>query len=154
MRGARIVGLTLALSLSFGAAGCRQKAAKPAAEETAPAQQPEATGPPVAVEIVAYYPLNPDHQYIVDYLREFEDKYPGEVRVTVHDMQTPEGRERWRESGLGCAGVFVNGSTRHELKRDGETATGDFIKRMAVFWLREDFEAVVEDLLKQDKPQE
>ena len=83
MRVARIVGLALALSLSLAAAGCRRGAVKPAAEETAPTQQSEATGPPVAVEIVAYYPLNPDHQYIVDYLREFEKKYPGQVRVTV-----------------------------------------------------------------------
>jgi len=45
--------------------------------------------------------------------------------------------------------VFVNGSTRHKIDRDGETETVDFIKRLDVFWTREDFETVVNKLLEE-----
>lgn len=112
---------------------------------------PESAAPKAAVEIVAYYPFNPDHQFIVDYLKEFETKYPGQVTVEVNDMQSPEGRQKWATSGLSCAGVFVNGSTRHEIVKDGKTETVDFLKRMDSFWSREDFETVVKELLEKAK---
>lgn len=121
-------------------AGCKGKSesAKP------PAPKP-------AVEIVAYYPFSPDHQYIVDYLKEFGKKHAGEVTVEVNDMQSPDGRKKWADSGLSCAGVFVNGSTRHEIVRNGEKETVDFLKRMDSFWSREDFETVVKQLLEKAK---
>jgi hypothetical protein len=101
------------------------------------------------VDIVAFYPLNAEHQYIADYLLEMEKAHPGEVRVKIYDMQSPEGREEWQGRGLTCAGVFVNGTTRHELTREGKTETVDFIKRMDVFWTRQDFEDVIDNLLQQ-----
>lgn len=124
--------LTAVVLCGLIVAGCQgeSESAKP------PAPKP-------IVEIVAYYPFNPDHQYIVDYLKEFEKKYPGQVTVEVNDMQSPEGRKKWADSGLSCAGVFVNGSTRHEIVKDGKTETVDFLKRMDSFWSREDFETVV-----------
>jgi hypothetical protein len=145
--GLLVLGLAIMLT-----AGCQKKSASNAAppvatpEEPAPVAQSDA-----AVQIVAYYPLNEDHKYIVDYLKEFEKKYPGEVSVEVNDMQSPEGRKKWQETELSCAGVFVNGKTRHEITRDGKTETVDFLKRMDSFWTREDFEAVVEDLLAKSK---
>ena len=136
-----VLGLVLLVIVGLTASGWR----------TAP--EPSATAPEVAAEpeipvvIVAYYPLTESHQYIVDYLREVESAHPGQVSVEAVDMQSPEGRERWQETGLSCAGVFVNGATRHHITVDGETRTVDFLKRMDVFWTREDFEVVVNDLL-------
>jgi ABC-type glycerol-3-phosphate transport system substrate-binding protein len=122
---------------SMVAAGCKKTAAK--AEEKAP------------IEIVAFYPLNADHQFIADYLKDMEKQHPGQIELTIYDMQTPEGRQEWQGRGLTCAGVFVNGSTRHEVTRDGKTETVDFIKKMDVFWTRADFEAVVSKLLEEAK---
>ena len=136
-----VLVLVLVAIVGLAATGC----------QTAP--EPSATAPEVAAEpetpvvIVAYYPLTEGHQYIADYLRELESAHPGQVSVEVVDMQSPEGRERWQDTGLSCAGVFVNGDTRHHITVDGETRTVDFLKRMDVFWTREDFEAVVNDLL-------
>jgi len=122
-------------------AGCRQTVAKP----------PQPPKPP-AVNIEAYYPFNESHQFIADYLKELEKRYPGQVKVEIVDFRYPEGRERWMKTGLSCAGVFINGKTTHEVTRDGKTQTVNFIKRMGTFWTEEDMEALVTQLL--GKPQE
>ncbi len=104
-----------------------------------------------AVKIEAYYPFTPEHQYIIDYLKEFAKKHQGEVKVDIYDMQSPEGRKKWSSTNLGCAGVFVNGSTRHQITRNGKTETVDFLKRMDDFWTRDDFETVVKQLIEKAK---
>lgn len=97
------------------------------------------------VSIVAYYPLNPDHMFIADYLKSLEKKpeFKGKITVEIIDMQSSEGREKWKTTGLGCAGVFINGKTRWEGLRDGKQETVDFIKRMGSFWDAADLEAVL-----------
>jgi hypothetical protein len=143
--------------------GCRQKteAAKPPAptQAKAPSQvaaAPQATataGSKAPISLVAYYPLTKDHQFIIDYLKQIQKKHPKEISLTVYDTQTPEGRRKWMTTGLSCAGVFVNGKTHWEIKRGGKTETADFIKRLDSFWTREDFEAVIKQLLEQAKKQ-
>jgi hypothetical protein len=100
---------------------------------------------PKPVSIVAYYPLNADHKFIADYLNSLETNpdFKGKVTVEINDMQSSEGREKWKATGLGCAGVFINGKTRYEGLRDGKKETVDFIKRMGPFWEKADFEAVL-----------
>ena len=100
---------------------------------------------PKPVTIVAYYPLTADHQFIADYLKSLETNpdFQGKITVEINDMQSSEGREKWKTTGLGCAGVFINGKTRYEGLRDGKKETVDFIKRMGSFWDKADFEAVL-----------
>lgn len=102
--------------------------------------------PTVVVE--AYYPLNEGHQFIVDYLHEIEKANAGKVMVTIYDMQEEEGRKKWADSGLSCAGIFVNGSTHHEIIKDGKTESVDFLQRLDVFFAREDFETVIKTILE------
>jgi len=99
------------------------------------------------IKVSAFYPLNEGHKFIGDYLLAFAKAHPDQVYVTVTDMQTPSGRKAWEGSGLTCAGVLVNGTTKHELKRNGKTESVDLIKRMGVNWQKEDFEALVKQLL-------
>jgi len=131
-----IAGLVLLLAAVVLASGCQK------------AQQGT---PKAAVEIRAYYPFNADHKFIADYLKELAGKHPGQVSVELFDTQTPEGRTAWGESGLNCAGVFVNGKTEYEIEKDGKKETVQFLKRMDVFWQRGDLEAVVNTLLEEAK---
>ncbi len=105
-------------------------------------------GPPDApIKVEAYYPLNEGHQFIADYLQEFAEARPGQVRLEVVDFRTPAGAQRWESTGLTCAGVFVNGRTQYEIITDGETETVSFLKRMGVMWTEEDFEQIIARLL-------
>lgn len=98
------------------------------------------------VKVVAFYPLNEGHKFIADYLLKFAAQNPNQVHVQVYDMQTPDGMKKWQKSGLTCAGVLVNGKTKHEIKRGDKTETVDLVKRMGVAWQEEDFEALVKQL--------
>jgi len=143
--------LILGCCLTF--AGCR--GAPESADQTGPVPepvaQPEAEAEAGAiVTIEAYYPLNEEHQYIADYLQDLEDRYQGKVSVQIWDTATTEGRKKWMGSGLTCMGVFVNGKTTHEITRDGQQEKVSFLKRMDVFWDREDLESVVKQLLDEE----
>jgi hypothetical protein len=61
-------------------------------------------------------------------------------------MQSPEGMKQWQSSGLDCAGVLINGKTKHDIRRGDKTESVDFVKRMGVDWKQEDFEALVKQL--------
>lgn len=141
MRYSVLVCIGLALALCWQAAAWAGAQPKPAPVKAAAAKAKP------AVEIKAYYPLNSDHKYIKEYLEKFAKAHPREVSLEFIDTQTSAGRKAWMKTGLSCAGVFVNGKTRHEIKRNGKTETVDFVKRMDVFWSRKDFEAVVNQLL-------
>jgi hypothetical protein len=154
--------LIAAASCSLFVAGCRHKtqaaAPAPTPEASAPAQAPpavdiRATAPKPVITLVAYYPLTKEHAYIIDYLKAVQKQHPKEISLTVYDMQSPEGRQKWSTTGLGCAGVFVNGKTHWEVKRAGKTESVDFIKRLDDFWPRQDFEAVIRQLLDEAQKQ-
>ena len=143
--------LILGCCLTF--AGCRgaPESANQPGPPSEPVAQPEAEVEAAAVvTIEAYYPLNEEHQYIADYLSALEEKHAGKVAVHIWDMATTEGRKKWQESGLTCAGVFVNGKTTHEITKDGEQVKVSFLKRMDIFWDREDLELVVKQLLDEE----
>jgi hypothetical protein len=103
--------------------------------------------PDAPVKLMAFYPLNEGHQFIADYVQEFAEAHSEHVYLEVIDFRTSEGMVVWQDTGLSCAGVLVNGTTVHEIERDGEIETVNFIKRLGVNWTKEDFETVVNQLL-------
>lgn len=99
------------------------------------------------VKLVAFYPNDEGHKFIVDYLKEFAEAHPDSVSLAAVDFRTPAGYEVWQPTGLGCAGVLVNGTAEWEIETDGKTEKVSFTKRMGVLWTQEDFEQVVNKLL-------
>jgi len=143
--------LILGCCLIFmGCRGAPESADQPGPTPEPVAQPAPAAEPEAVVTIEAYYPLNEEHQYIADYLQDLEDRYQGKVSVQIWDTATTEGRKKWMGSGLTCMGVFVNGKTTHEITKDGEQVKVSFLKRMDIFWDREDLELVVEQLLDEE----
>ena len=112
--------------------------------------QPQAK-PTVLVQ--AFYPFPEGHMYIIKYVKALPAKFPGKVAVQTYDMQEDKGRKLWSKTGLGCAGVFVNGRTRHTIVRaNGKRETVDFIKRMDDWWTKKDFEIVLKAELEHPSP--
>jgi hypothetical protein len=108
---------------------------------------------PRPVLVQAFYPLNSDHKYIADYVLSLNKQYPCKVKAEVYDIQNPEDQELWKKTGLGCAGVFINGRTRHTIDRPGgKKETIDFIKRMDSFWSKADFETVLKAEMEHPSP--
>lgn len=141
-----IVLLLVAIGFFFQENRKRQQAPPPAPPVTA-AKPQESGSANAPIKAVAFYPLNEGHKFIADYLLKFAEEHPDQIHVTVYDMQSPDGMKQWQSSGLTCAGVLVNGKTKHSVKRaDGKTEEVDFVKRMGVNWQQEDFEALVKQL--------
>ncbi len=136
------LGMTVLLACCLVFCGCRGAEEQP---ETAPPETPAESDFPVVIE--AYYPLNPGHQFIADYLHAVAEANPETVQVTVYDMQSPDGRKKWMTTGLSCAGVFVNGSTEHQIKREDKVETVRFLYRMGVSWTRDDLLTVIQQEL-------
>lgn len=108
---------------------------------------------PKPVLVQAFYPVNAGHKYIVDYLQKVEKENPGKMKLEVYDMQDPAGKDMWERTGLGCAGVFVNGRTRHTITRpNGKKESIDFIKRMDSWWSKEDFQTVLKQEIAHPSP--
>lgn len=123
-----------------------------AANATAPAVKAKTPAKAkVPVVVVAYYPLNASHTYIADYLTNFAKKHPKEVDITIVDYQKSKGRKLWEKSGLTCAGLIINGKSTWDVKRGKRVDTIAFEKKMDVFWGRDDFEALVKQLVAQSK---
>jgi hypothetical protein len=139
------------LACCLALCGCRggeqpePESTPPAEVAGAPSETPAVPDAPVVIE--AYYPLNPSHQFIADYVLAIGEANPDTVQVTVYDMQSPEGRKKWMTSGLSCAGIFVNGSTEHRIKRGDETETVNLLRRMDVTWTRDDLLLVIQQEL-------
>lgn len=155
-----ILGFILLVMCCLVAAGCGSK------ETTAPAAPAEPSGGVVgeipdeaafvkmgpedaAVKLVAFYPEDDSHKFIVDYLKEFAEAHPDSVSLTAVDFRTPAGFDVYQLAGLGCAGVLVNGETEWEVETDGATEKVSFTKRMGVLWTEEDFEKVANKLLEE-----
>ncbi|MCX5713698.1 MAG: molybdate ABC transporter substrate-binding protein [Candidatus Omnitrophica bacterium] len=103
---------------------------------------------PPKVSIMAYYPLNEEHQFVANYLKSMEKKYPGKVTVKVIDFRTSDGYDAWRKTGLACAGVFINAKSEFELETPEGKKKVKFLRRLDTFWSREDFEKVLENEIK------
>ena len=158
-----ILGLVVLAMCCLLVAGC---GSKQTAAPTAPAAPAEPSGGVVGeipdeaafvkmgpedavVKLVAFYPNNEDHKFIVDYLKEFAEAHADSVSLVVVDFSTKAGGEVWLPTGLGCAGVLVNGTAQWEIETDGKTEKVSFTKRMGVLWTEEDFEKVVNKLLEE-----
>lgn len=145
-----ILGFILLVMCCLVAAGCGSK-------ETAAPAAPDAPAEPVpfvemgpedaVVTLVAYYPQDESHKFIVDHLKELAEAHPDSVSLVVFDQFRPENFDAWQQTGLGCAGVMVNGTTEWEVETDGTTEKVSFTKRMGVLWTQEQFDQVVNKLL-------
>ncbi len=100
------------------------------------------------VTLVAYYPFNPSHKPSVDMVTAMAQKYPGKVAAEAYDFTTPEGRDKWLNSGLSCAGVLINGTTEWNVLRDGKPEKVSFQKREGILWTEGDLDAVVKQLIE------
>jgi molybdate transport system substrate-binding protein len=98
-----------------------------------------------AIKIEAYYPFNEEHEFIGDYLKTFEKKYPGKVSVRLIDFRTSDGYDEWRKTGLSCGGILINGKSEFDIDTAEGKKTIRFLRRLDTFWSREDFEKVLQN---------
>jgi hypothetical protein len=96
------------------------------------------------VEIKAYQNLGAGCQYeLVDFLKETERRYKGEITLELIDFSTRAGLARTQKDGLTCAGIVINGEMIFNL--DGRLVA--FAHPEGDSWTMEDLSEVVKRVL-------
>jgi ABC-type Fe3+ transport system substrate-binding protein len=100
------------------------------------------------VRIEAYYPFNEEHLFMKEYLKTLPQKFSGQVKVECIDFRSDEGYLRWRKTGLSCGGILINGKGKFTITKDGQSKEIEFLKRMDMFWTKDELETVIKQELE------
>ena len=111
--------------------------------------QPAQTNAKIVIE--AYYPFNEEHEFMKGFFEDFAKSYNGAVSAECIDFRSDEGYVRWRKTSLGCGGVLINGKNKFTINKDGQNKEVEFLKRMDMFWTKEDLKAAVDQELEAKK---
>ncbi len=106
---------------------------------------------PEGAELVlqAFYPRT-DHGHIIEAVFEYVDTYPGKVRAEYYDWAgDAEARQVWRDKGLSCGAILINGKQTFDIEDETGSRTVTFMMGMDMEWTKADLDAVVKQLLKQ-----
>ncbi len=99
------------------------------------------------VFILAFYPDDEGHAEVRTFLKSFEQRYPGQVEVEIHNFRDPEGEpdgyRLWLQSGLGCAGLFVNAKDTFTVQTEAGPRQVTFQRKMGATWKQSDLETVI-----------
>jgi len=138
----RTVFLAASACLVMNLSGCSKP---PPKEQASPEPRPVppvfSMGQPNAkVRIDAFYPLDKEHAWVLDWLHEAGRNYGEKVNIRAYDIGTEPGRREWHRRGMLCGGLLVNdkscftvGGRKITLLRDPNTAG----------WTREHFVTVL-----------
>ncbi len=123
------------------------------AEDYSPAPSlPEAKDAKVIVQ--AFFPNNLDHKEELDAARGLEKKFPGKVRTEIYETrkpdEKPEDYKKWRQTGLTCAGIMINGEDEFTVDvGDGKGPHKVLFQRaMGGMWTQVELETAVADEVK------
>jgi len=100
------------------------------------------------VIVEAYYPFNEEHVFMKEYLESLAGKYKEKVKIECIDFRSDEGYVRWRKAGLSCGGILINGKNKFTINVQGQPKEVEFIKRLDIFWTKEELEKAIEQELE------
>ncbi len=109
------------------------------------------------VILQAYYPFNEKHQYIADFVLSLSKKYGDSVKVEIIDFRDTSpggGYDKWRATGLTCAGIFLNGEYSVDVEIDGEVKNIRLLRKPGTGWEKHELEAAVVQALAETKPED
>jgi molybdate transport system substrate-binding protein len=101
------------------------------------------------VKVTAFYPDNEGHKHVRAFIEGLNKEYPGKVRAEFLDFTAGEGFKRWREAGLSCGTVMIDGSYDWTYEKDGQPRQVIFQMGMDGQWTQDDVRGVIEKLLKE-----
>ncbi len=116
---------------------------EPAASARGPSRQAGDAAGKAKVTVQAFYPDNEGHAVIKQLVEQLGRKYPGQVSAEFVDFTSDEGFERWREAGLTCGAILINGEQTVKIKEAKGTREVTFMMGMGGEWTQADLEAAV-----------
>jgi len=149
---------TVGLAAAILAAGCgrpaipgRQFTGPPAitssqtpAESPLPEKPWFEEGPSDArVRLVAFFPIDKEHEPLMNLMRGFAKQYPGKVYVRYIDYRTPEGARAYSNAQMMARGVLINSKQEFTIDAKPYPYEVDFTQDMGRYWTAEELTTVV-----------
>lgn len=96
------------------------------------------------VHIVAYLDTGAAcQQGTIDLLHRLEAEHPARLEVSIVDVNSPDGRRRWEESGLDAIAIMIDESTTVSWGEGDGRRTVSFLHPAGFAWTHEDLSAAV-----------
>lgn len=107
--------------------------------------------PSQPLSVVAFLPDDDRHREVRAFLATLGSRYEGRVSVALHDYLNPsgdpEGFLAWRNSGLGCSGIVVDGCSKFTVGEGSERRQVAFERKMGVEWDQTELLAAIDQVL-------
>jgi hypothetical protein len=95
------------------------------------------------VRVVAFYPIDDQHQRLIDLLKELVNQYPGKVYVRYIDYRTPEGAQAAQRAGMQSQGLMINSQRSITINAKPNPYTVEFSQPMGRYWTADDLRKAV-----------
>ncbi len=93
--------------------------------------------------VLAFYPIDEDHAWLMDLLKDLVEKHPGKLYVRYVDYRTPEGNAIFTRAGGTGRAVLIDGENAFDIETENRTYTVDFVGEMGRYWTEEDLKVAI-----------
>lgn len=95
------------------------------------------------VRIIAFYPIDAQHQQLIDLLKGLVGQYSGRVYLKYIDYRTPEGMAAYQDAKVPGPGLLINGKREIIVRTQLGPQTVDFSNDLGLFWTAGDLRGAV-----------
>jgi hypothetical protein len=95
------------------------------------------------VRVVAFYPMDDEHQPLMELLEELVERYGDRLYVKYVDYRTPEGQAAFQLAEQTSRGLLINGDNSVRMESDPEAHEVTFVQEMGRYWTADDLRAAV-----------
>lgn len=95
------------------------------------------------VRIIAFYPIDDEHQQVIDLLRQVVEQHPGKVYARYTDYRTMRGQEAFQNARMTTPGIMLNSETEYTIQAEPRPYTVDFTQDIGRYWTAEDLKLAV-----------
>lgn len=102
------------------------------------------------VRVLAFFPIDDEHQKLMDLLERLAEENPGKLYVRYVDFRLPAGRAIYERAGATGRMVQINGESDVEIEEDGRTYRVDLVQEIGRYWTADQLEkGIVQEIARQ-----
>ncbi len=95
------------------------------------------------VRIVAFFPIDREHQPLIDLMKSLVKQYPGKVYIKYIDFRTPQGQEAFQNAKMTVQGLMINTEKEYTIQAKPHPYVVDFSQDMGRYWTADDLKQAV-----------
>ena len=102
------------------------------------------------VRVLAFFPIDEEHQELMDLLEGLVEENPGKLYVRYVDFRLAAGRAVFERANASGRMVQINGESEIEIEEDGRTYTVDLVQEVGRYWTADDLKkGIIQEIARQ-----